>query len=666
MKIKSTTLLKRILFLFLFAYSCSTPKLQISDATAITNYGVDDTLKLIDMDYTDAIDSGFIIPSIKQTSSGKFTFSFTITNNSESEDLIYKLFYQNETYKFPELVNGKYNELSAENFYGSWEDINYKKIRVRKGESLVVNDSLRIVGNPRNEDELFSTAEHIILSEKQVTDKIIFIKTQKDWFADITKKALKEGRSVDEQLKLDAIYVINEDLKGKKFNQRWKRNPRTGTYGFYVLVLPANEILLVPKYILNLSLKQEKKYINPFYFLNNNLPPTCAFTTFPEKLMVKAVPDLGSGIYIDTREMKMPVDNNYYSSTCGENYDIYHNAQFQQYFHHLGDNFPSPNIPLAKDVQSDELTLDNYNNFTFNYPVSSLLPSTNVASRCPCENVYSDSTAKKIVLKNPGFRRNLMEKENTGVFSRHGLTYGKYTFKVKLPQLLNKNKFWNGLTNAIWLIDQSNDEWNRRRTCNGNGYIPKEITAAENALRKPQVSYTEIDFEIRKGSPVWPVTSYPKGSERPAVSNNSDDSIVVLCTNWDLACNAPSNFNSGARPFNGNNATYLLHRWTHWYQALSSKYIASDDELFAGDYYYFQIDWKPASITWRIGPEYSKLREVCYMDSSVTSIPNNQMLMVITQEYHISEWWPESPYLQEYIPIPLKNIEGEILEIKVE
>jgi hypothetical protein len=40
--------------------------------------------------------------------------------------------------------------------------------------------------------------------------------------------------------------------------------------------------------------------------------------------------------------------------------------------------------------------------------------------------------------------------------------------------------------------------------------------------------------------------------------------------------------------------------------------------------------------------------------------------MVITQEYHPSIWWPESPQLLEYIPFPKNSIEGKILEIEIE
>ncbi len=91
-----------------------------------------------------------------------------------------------------------------------------------------------------------------------------------------------------------------------------------------------------------------------------------------------------------------------------------------------------------------------------------------------------------------------------------------------------------------------------------------------------------------------------------------------------------------------------------------------DDELNKRDYYYYQIEWKPDTIVWRIGPEKDQLKVIGYIDASMTTIPNNQMLMIVTQEYHPSIWWPESPQLLEYIPFPLSPIKGSILEMEIE
>ena len=95
----------------------------------------------LDMDLENAILDGIYIPSARQTKdgSGMFDFSFTAPKKGK----YYKIYYQNESYKFPDT-----SALASENFYGSWEEVSigFKPITTRK-----VKDQLRIVGNPRDE-----------------------------------------------------------------------------------------------------------------------------------------------------------------------------------------------------------------------------------------------------------------------------------------------------------------------------------------------------------------------------------------------------------------------------------------------------------------------------------------------------------------------------------
>ena len=152
----------------------------------------------------------------------------------------------------------------------------------------------------------------------------------------------------------------------------------------------------------------------------------------------------------------------------------------------------------------------------------------------------------------------------------------------------------------------------------------------------------------------------------PEEITRHDADITVACTNWDMACWEPENFSVACTPLTYEGQTFETHRWDHWYRALTEKTYAPDDSLFAGPYYYFEIEWKPAEIIWRIGPEPDQMRVVGYMNDAVTSIPNNQMVMIITQEFHNTKWWPGSPYQQSNIPFPLNDIFGEIYEIVVE
>jgi hypothetical protein len=140
--------------------------------------------------------------------------------------------------------------------------------------------------------------------------------------------------------------------------------------------------------------------------------------------------------------------------------------------------------------------------------------------------------------------------------------------------------------------------------------------------------------------------------------------IVVTCTNWDMACPEPPYYNIGYQEFDIGGKKWGLHRWDVWHQALTAKYAC--DDIFDHQYYYFEIEWKPEEIIWRIGPEKDKMEIVARVNESISSIANNQMFLVFTQEYHVGRWWPESPQPQENIPFPAKDISGRIMEIEIE
>jgi hypothetical protein len=253
--------------------------------------------------------------------------------------------------------------------------------------------------------------------------------------------------------------------------------------------------------------------------------------------------------------------------------------------------------------------------------------------------------------------------------------------KCKLTELLNKNNVWNGLTNAIWLLAQPpGGEWNHRRSCDKTGYM-ETYWGGDNDNRVPLISYSEIDFEILKATPYCPTYNYPplvknpigdaRNSDKWNVGTSADlekfaDQITVACTNWDMACPQPSKFDVGCQEVTYDGKTFFSHRWTEKYRALSQKTYQSDDELFGSDYYYFEIDWRPTEIIWRIGPSPDKMRVVGYMNDQSTSIPNNQMTLIVTQEYHNTKWWPGSPFDQENLPFPSKDLIGKIYELVIE
>jgi hypothetical protein len=98
---------------------------------------------------------------------------------------------------------------------------------------------------------------------------------------------------------------------------------------------------------------------------------------------------------------------------------------------------------------------------------------------------------------------------------------------------------------------------------------------------------------------------------------------------------------------------------------VTSKVAAPHAEVFNDEYYYFEIDWQPQRIIWRIGKDKNNMREICRMDGKMTAIPNNQMLMVMSQEFHYQEWWPTAPFMQNFTPFPKNNLIGKLLEVEI-
>jgi len=610
--------------------SCESFSIQNFDPTA--NWQTDDKhSKDISIDYENAY-SGFIIPSVNQLKEGKFSFEFELKNNTQtSQDFYYKIYYQNESYKFGEFdsITKKENPLSEENFYGSWENTTstFKKATIAADGSFhKVQDGFRIIGNPRNEERYFESGN----------------------------------------------------------NDRWKRNPRVGEYSFLLVVVTENDLKNIPQYIQNINLKNNGHYSNPYYFFlhgdGTNFKNTITYKS-TSTLKVIAQPNLGGGIYIEDQIFAgTSYDKSHFCATCGQDSSLYKNAPIQQFINYVDASTKMDNIPVIGDILKDNYSKMDYNwNKSF-YSKDELIPTIIQTTKHPCQTVFSDPKEKKIIIKNPKTEFGEWKKESVGIITRHGFTYGKYRVKVKLTELLNKNNVWNGITNAIWLITQGGGEWNFRRNCNKEGYMAS-YWGGHDDKRVPAVDYSEIDFEILKTPPYCPDNTFPPVYRNPVDNNkniklwnvampeeiiNTDGNITVACTNWDMACWEPKNFGVGCNPIEYKGQTFYTHRWDHWYRALTEKKEENDDELFKSDYYYFEINWRPTEIIWSIGSEPDKMRIVGYMNDQVTSIPNNQMLMIITQEFHNTKWWPGTPYSQDNLPFPSNDIPGEIYELMIE
>lgn len=660
-----------IIILLSFGICSCTKKVpfEINNFKALNNYIDSNTnLKTLLLDYNGAYENGFTIPSVNQTSDGFFEASFQIKNNeTDNKKFYYKIFYQNESYKFDEK-----HEFANENFYGSWEDVNTTFVETQEiladNNFHEVTTKFRIVGNPRDEKKYYGSNQIGPISKEETDGVINSIKNIPEWYNLIVEKAKQNNQTIEKQLYLDAIFVAKQKREEGNFNNRWKRNPRVGEYKFMlVIVSDSIELKNIPDFVKNISLTDTSKhFVNPFSYFSqlNTENRNILILSSEDKLKVKASPNMGDGIYVNSSSFSKPsFDTSYYNSRCNNSHNLMVKAPFEQFISSYNPHFKFKNVPIVADVHGGEYTKEDY--YANLKKTHDFISTPIEVAPCPCKNVSLDAE-NKIILKNSATKKGEWRKENVGVISRNGFTYGKYRVKAKMPELLNKDNLWNGLTNAIWLIYQQGN-WNTRRTCYKNGYVPKSYPGEGVISYVPTDVYSEIDIEIVKASRNWPLSSYGGDtSKKPTDPISDSNKVMITYTNWDLACQDPINFSRGVFNLNYNKIDYSLHRWDNWYQAVTGKYAEYDDELFTGPYYWFEIEWKPEEIIWRVGPEKNKMREIGYVNSTVSSIPNNQMLLIVTQEWHLENWWPEAPFNQNFIPFPSKEIKGEVLEFEIE
>jgi hypothetical protein len=676
---RKSTLLHSIFFIaaVIFLCSCNTGGFKVEDFDPLVNYDQkqSDTLYAINADLSDAVLNGIEIPTKKQTNTGYFVFSFKIKNtSSDIKKYYYKIFYQNESYKFNDTL-----PLAHENFYGSWIEglYTFKPTKILDvGEEVIVVDSFRIVGNPRNEAKYFGPDSRIYsFSPDSINSRMNFVKSVPKWMEDVTRNARKKNISIEQEIYYNAVWSIEFDKKKIPLkNNRWKRNPRMGTYQFMLAVTSPEDIGKIPMEIRNIQLADKKgQFKNPFgYFLlgeGRKLKNTKVILA-DKRLKVLSQMDLASGVFVDKQRTESNnISTEFYNSSCGNSFDLYTKAQFSQYFHSINTDFTVYNIPDIKDVVGENLTKKEYEEYLKIYQDKNKRVKLFVSTtKCPCATLKSDPQQKKITMINPASSKDELKKEHVGIGSRIGFTYGKFRTKVKFPEMLSKDFVWNGITNAFWLLFQTG-EWNNRRDCNSDkGYLPKDAPDHDSAFKqsKKTLDYSEIDFEIVKESQYWPKTSYNHSNLKYMVEDTYNNQVMVTCTNWDMSCHEPPQYDIGVQEHLTDGAKYAVQRWNYYYKALSSKVPANHDELFRSPYYYFEIEWLPEKIIWRVGPEKDKLRVICVMDKTFTSIPNNQMRPMFTQEWHNEEWWPTAPYKQNFIPFPKKDIIGTILEIEIE
>lgn len=649
-------MMKKIFLIVAFAFAFVSCVNEDAHFNPMANFPDEDVV-VLDMDLKGVVNDGIVIPSVNQAEEGKFVFTF----NAEAGQY-YKIFYQNESYKFD-----NDNPLNNENFYGSWEDVNigFKKVE----EDGLVTDVFRIVGNTRDEKKYYGAdLTKNTFSQKAVDNVVNAIRNTPDWLESVRQKAVNNNFTLERQLYLDAIWIINDNKNKGDVNNRFKRNPRVGEYSFMLVVCDEKSLNDIPDYIKNISLTDENgSYVNPYVYFSNNKKRNIDVIISQKRLKTRAVITPEYGVFLDETLIKTDnysIDNS--NPKCSDTEEMYSNALYKQFLSDVSKQYTLRNVPLIKDVVSDDdpYTMKEYEEAKTKYDSSELQYDYPVVTDCLGSTVRLNED-NSISLINPGNDdMNNLHKESTGVMTRVGFTYGKYRGKIKFPVMLNEENIWNGLTYAFWLIYQDNHAWNNRRATAG-GYIDKNDDT-ENPTRHSEYHYSEIDIEIVKASRYWPQSYYPAEDSRLQTENpQMNNEIMYCCTNWDLATREPAMFASGINKIPYMNKEYEAMRWTDLYKALTTKSPISND-VFKEDYYYYEIEWRPEEIIWRVGPSPDEMVVVGYMNDAYTAIPNNQMLCIVTQEYHYSEWWPPIVFEQGLIPYNKNDIEGRVYEIVIE
>ena len=607
----------------------------------MTNFGCGRTVSL-DMDLENAVTDGIYIPSARQTDPGDGLFHFRFI--APRKGMYYKIYYQNESYKFPDT-----SAFAAENFYGSWEDVT---IGFKPIEKWVVKDVLRIVGNPRDERLYYgSPATEEWGVKTRIEANIQDIRNDRQWYESVVQKAIDNHISIEDQLFIDATWMLGEDLDKDVVNNRWKRNPRAGKYGFMLVICDEEGLAEIPDYIQYIGRSDETGHlVNPFGWYENH--PSKHIKVIQSSRMLK------TRVMMDARQ-----------GICFGD-DIVPNALFEQFFSHVSQQYTLRNIPVIKDVVGkDPYTREEYEANKTRFDSTQLMMDYPVVSKHPGTTVRMAPDSSYITLINPASTEGNLRKESTGIRTRVGFTYGKYRGKIKFPVMLNDENLWNGLTYAFWLIYSDAAVWNQRRPVyRDGGYIPK-WDDSEQPHRTPYHPYSEIDIEIVKASKFWPWEYYRwsrgdrENCEEDATLNND---VMFCCTNWDLACTEPPRFKGGLDtiPYD-KNRSFEVMRWYPTYKALTSRTPMPNAD-FKEDWYYYEIEWRPTEIIWRLGPSPDKMQVMGYIDDQHSSIPNNQMKCIVTQEYHYSEWWPPIVWEQGLIPYNKTDIEGRVYEIVIE
>ncbi len=643
--------------------SCSSDQrsIVITEFSPLYNYEFEGDTLVMEMDLDAGPFRGIRLPSArKPVGKQTFQFAFKAQNTSNrARRVAYKIYYQNDSYRHPETVideTGReiYNTKSSENFYGSWVSDSLEGFRktapISANEQIVIQDEVTILGNPLNERTYFDgNPIDQRFREIDIQEAVAEISLQPNLLSDALYRSDSAQVDTLKALRKAAIQTLLSKKADYLENQRWQRNPRVGCYRFMLVAGDAESIAMLPNTIRNMGIEDPelRVRINPFYFFRyggGSIDALSSGITVLESqkvLKTYAVLSASHGIYYNYFDFdSIPAE---FNTVCSSTDELYMLAHFEQHVDRWHTPLPIGNIDEAANVGGMSYPLKQY--LSNVKSGKRILDTLFTPEQRPCENIYYYPLSESIGLQNPGNAKRPFAKRNAGVQGRVGFAYGRYRARIRFPEMLSKEGVWNGLTYAYALVNQSE---------NRGG-----IKTNETAARKPL-----IELEITKDSKLWP-GAIDAGLDTANYHPEKDHNLIVAGILSAGAGNIKDESDRKALSAKGRDRTYLIYRPETAPERLVQK-SERPAARTAGQTYYYEIEWKPESVSWKMGPSPGQMEEVGYVNVAVSAIPNQQMVPLIRQEFQPTGERPFAPFAQRHIPYPSMPINGLVYEIVIE
>ncbi len=683
-----------------------------------------------------------------QTTDGKekFQFSFTVQNNSPSDQIFYyKIYYQNESYKWPDSDARNYK-----NFYGSFGfDENRFQSLVGSGPlagtlitkgvgqghwgvvqelvpangKITVIDYFRIRGNPRNELMCYTgprleaglNAEFMDdfqnLEYIESNGSVVYDNTNDTWpnsAETLVQMLVDDGLDLDFRIYKNA--TTNEFRECGDFNLgRENRNPQVGDYSF--MLMATSDINEVPGHIVDISKKEllssgKKVFVNPFAYFHSGAGTGLSSTAIIDAsntLKMYIEPLLSSKQKYDNNLLVNDVATNrgqvLYSDGPSQTSNISPCSEFMAYPY--ADHFEGwPDydekvkrfVPFLADIIGDNWTQMDYTwhrNFVQRSIIrgaNELIPAIDdyrhVDGATPVPgpgngelhltipgHTWDDITEDQLVTYtySNGDVEDLAVRESPTVELRYPLTYGKYRAQIEFPEILSQDSVFNGITCAFWFFGGGGRRCDNDVTefdielypAHPNSwfrYGPERVANADqhdhtdwspNALYSKQDIRVDISmFDYRKRASNCDCTfPVPNPIDLYSVVIEPDTPNIYTLTS------GGQNFETWRNPAQDTTGRIAIK------QASRIKH----DELFGKDFWY-EIEWTPTAVYYRIGPTENNLQLVGYMPADRVKLPEAAETLIINIEFLPNA----DTYATDDIPFNSAPITAKIKQVIIE